>query len=306
VRITLARVVERASTAADETAGADPWRIDAFLAEHPNLRPASVRRYRCILLNLRDRAASLGVGRPGELDPQRLRRLLHQGELAGYSAATRELERVVLGRYLAWEGSAGARRARAALGEVHSTRSRPLPRGVDEATLIRLLDGLESRADLRVRAILELAYATGLRASELCALDRGDLGPDGRWLVVRAGKGGRTRRVPIGETARSYLAEYLAMRADDDPALLLGAGGARLSPRGLQRLARRWLDVHPHQLRHAFATHLLDHGADVRSIQELLGHARLATTEIYTHVSRETLSRVYASTHPRARLGGES
>lgn len=281
------------------------WRIEEFLAEHVQLRPATRRRYGVVLANLRARAASLGVESPAQLDAQVLRRLFAStGPHGPYAPATRDLERVVLRRYLVWDGGEAALAAAAQLAAFARRRPRPLPRGVDEATLQSTLDGLGARADARAMAILELAYATGLRAGELCALDRGDIGPGDRWLVVRAGKGGRTRRVPIGEAARSALQAYLATRHDDSPALLLGARGARLSPRGLQRLTRRYLDVHPHQLRHAFATHLLDHGADVRSIQELLGHARLATTEIYTHVSRETLTRVYDSTHPRAGRGG--
>ncbi len=221
------------------------------------------------------------------------------------SAATRDLERTVLRRYLEWDGRPRAREAAAVLAGSARRRPRALPRSVDEAGLVRALDRVATVADARVVAILELAYATGLRASELCALDRSDVEPGMRWLVVRQGKGATTRRVPIGDVARAALRRYLATRGDDAAALLLGVRGARLSPRGLQRVTRRYLDVHPHQLRHAFATHLLDHGADVRSIQELLGHARLATTEIYTHVSRETLQRVYAATHPRARRGGE-
>ncbi|WP_049755279.1 tyrosine-type recombinase/integrase [Acidimicrobium ferrooxidans] len=280
------------------------WRIDEFLAENVQLRPATRRRYRVVLSNIQARAASLGAASPAQLDAHVLRRLLAApGSNGPYAPATRDLERVVLRRYLVWEGSEGALALAAQLAAFARRRPRPLPRGIDETTLGSTLDGLDARADARAMAILELAYATGLRASELCALDRSDLGPGDRWLVVRAGKGGRTRRVPIGEAARTALRAYLATRDDDAPALLLGARGARLSPRGLQRLTRRYLDVHPHQLRHAFATHLLDHGADVRSIQELLGHARLATTEIYTHVSRETLTRVYDATHPRAGRG---
>jgi len=277
------------------------WRVEDFLAAQTHLRPSSVRRYHRVLENLVRRAGELGVEGPEQLTPLALRQILQGSARGSASASTRELERVVLRRYLEWDGSAPAEAAARELARYARRRPRPLPRGIEEHLLQARLDAVGMQATPRELAILELAYATGLRASELCALDRSDVGPGGRWVIVREGKGGRTRRVPVGERARLALAAYLASRDDEEPALLLGAAGARLSPRGLQRLTRRWLDLHPHQLRHAFATHLLDHGADVRAIQELLGHARLSTTEIYTHVSREALGRIYSATHPRAR-----
>lgn len=163
-------------------------------------------------------------------------------------------------------------------------------------------------------ALLELLYATGVRVSELVGLDLPDLNRRGRILRV-LGKGGKERVVPFGEVAEDALGLYLELRGqlagdDGDPmALFLNARGGRLSDRSVRTVVRRYLGeaglarlsgvVTPHTLRHAFATHLLDRGADLRAIQELLGHADLATTQKYTHVSTARLFDVYSRTHPR-------
>ena len=160
-------------------------------------------------------------------------------------------------------------------------------------------------------ALLELLYGAGLRVSEACGLD-----VDGvdlrRGTVTVLGKGSKVRRVPIGEPARDALAAYLQVgrpefgrRSVIGHALFVNSRGNRLTPRDARRvLARHPLDdgrvLHPHALRHAYATHLLEGGADLRVVQELLGHADVGTTQIYTHVTRERLRSVYARTHPRA------
>ena len=192
---------------------------------------------------------------------------------------------------------------------------RTVPRhlGVDEA--FALLDGLEDDTPLglRDRAMLELLYGTGLRVGEAAALSLEDL--DWRGGVVRVlGKGGKEREVPFGGAAAAALERWLAARAQllrdvDERALFLNYRGGRLSARSFQKiLARRLLEtpglfstVTPHGLRHSYATHLLDSGADLRYIQELLGHATLATTQKYTHAGIEQLVRVYDQAHPHAR-----
>jgi site-specific recombinase XerD len=160
-------------------------------------------------------------------------------------------------------------------------------------------------------ALLEVLYGAGLRVSECCGLDvdRCDLD---RGLVTVLGKGSKERRVPLGEPARSALADYLregrkGLMNDQSPpeAVFLNARGRRLTPRDARRVVDRHpladgQRLHPHALRHAYATHLLEGGADLRAVQELLGHADLATTQIYTHVTRDRLRAVYNATHPRA------
>ncbi len=159
---------------------------------------------------------------------------------------------------------------------------------------------------LRDRAMLELLYATGLRVSELCGLRRSDLNLE-LGLVRCAGKGGKERIVPVGEPARAAVRAYLATRRDAAPGLFLGNKGQSLTRVSFWRLISRYArqaglraPVSPHTLRHSFATHLLEGGADLRAIQELLGHANIATTQIYTHVSVDTLREVYRAYHPRA------
>jgi integrase/recombinase XerC len=166
---------------------------------------------------------------------------------------------------------------------------------------------------LRDRALLELLYGAGLRVSEACGLDLTDL-DTARYgvpmVLVRHGKGGKSRQVPLGGKAERALGEYLEARRPlaRGPALFINAAGGRLTPRSVQRLVKVWSraggvygGATPHALRHSFATHLLDGGVDLRAIQELLGHASLSSTQVYTKVSLDHLMAVYDAAHPRAK-----
>ena len=159
--------------------------------------------------------------------------------------------------------------------------------------------------DRRDLAVLELLYAAGLRVSELCGLDRNDIDLRGRTVTV-LGKGNKQRRVPIHDDGGGRAAGLVRGRARrmEGPAeaAFVNRRGARLGPRDVRRILdrRSASPTHPHALRHTYATHLLDGGADLRVVQELLGHASLATTQVYTHVSKERLRAVYGETHPRA------
>jgi site-specific recombinase XerD len=169
-----------------------------------------------------------------------------------------------------------------------------------------------SQAEHRDRddAVLELLYGSGIRVSELCRLNRGDVDLRRRRATVW-GKGARQRVVPISAPAAAALRRHLdadgslhdgAVPADDRDALFLNSRHRRLGPRDVRRIVDRRSPVptHPHALRHSFATHLLDGGADLRVVQELLGHRDVATTQVYTHVSRERLRTIHTTTHPRA------
>lgn len=171
--------------------------------------------------------------------------------------------------------------------------------------------GDDSPAGRRDRAILELLYGTGMRLSELVGLDLGDV--DRHALTVRVwGKGSKVRVLPLGQHAVEAVDRYLAVRerlgpAPGEKALLLNHRGGRLGTRGVQQRVRHWLEavsdqsrLSPHLLRHSFATHLLDRGADLKAVQELLGHASLSTTQIYTHLTTERIKRIYQQAHPRA------
>ena len=196
-------------------------------------------------------------------------------------------------------------------------RRRRLPRTLSPAEVERLIDaanGIGPRA-LRDRAIVELLYGAGLRVSEALGLDRGRVDLERR-IVRAAGKGGKERIVPLGREACEALRRYLAsgrpyLDRRHRPELFLNAQGGALTRAGafliLRRLAgKAGLEpdrVHPHLLRHSFATHLLEGGADLRSVQEMLGHADLATTELYTHVSDRRRREAYFAAHPHARRG---
>jgi integrase/recombinase XerC len=170
-------------------------------------------------------------------------------------------------------------------------------------------DNLDKRYPERDRVIFELLYGSGLRISELVGLNLEDFDLRERWIRVR-GKGRKERIVPYGMTASDAVQKYLAVRQSgaSDGALLLNRFGRRMSSRGAFGIVKHYAQVlsgdsslHPHSLRHAFATHLLSDGADLRAIQELLGHAQLATTQKYTQVSLVDLMSVYDKAHPKAR-----
>lgn len=205
-------------------------------------------------------------------------------------------------------------------------RGKRLPAVLKSSDAERLLDGIpaDSPLALRDRALFELAYACGLRASELTGLDVGDVDYDGEQVRVH-GKGGRTRILPVGEPAQAAISSYLmrgrpkldaagaggggrsATAPEPRAPLFLSRSGRRLATGDVRRRLRGWAmrtrqsgHVHPHVLRHSFATHLLDGGADLRAIQELLGHASISTTQVYTRVESARLRSAYARSHPRA------
>jgi len=186
---------------------------------------------------------------------------------------------------------------------------KPLPRVLPAAALAAALDAIPDREPrgARDRAVIEVLYSTGIRLAELVALDDEDVDLQGG--VVRVmGKGGRERLAVLGKAAIAAIGAYRSLRPKGQRALFRGLGGRRLSRRTVQRLvqarllaAALGLKVSPHVLRHSFATHLLDRGAPIREVQELLGHASIASTQIYTHVTPARLRDVYARAHPRAR-----
>ena len=181
-------------------------------------------------------------------------------------------------------------------------RARRLPDAPAAAEVERTLEALEGDGPvaLRNRALVELVYSAGLRSAEAVGLDLGDVDFEQELVHVRQAKGGKERVVPLGEEAALWLARYLR---DARPVLASGANDAFfLSERGrrLDTSTLRRVVPHPHRLRHAFATHLLDGGADLRTIQELLGHSSLSTTQVYSHVDPRHLRRVYDKAHPRS------
>jgi site-specific recombinase XerD len=226
-----------------------------------------------------DYASELGRARNG-LAPATIARKL---------AAVRSLPRFTLGPTRVPDASLSPK------------RPQRLPEAPRRAEVEELIDGVGGHGPLglRNRALVELVYSAGLRSAEAVALDLGDVDFEQEHLHIR-GKGGKERMVPLGEEAAHMLARYLrearpelAVGAND--ALFLSARGRRLDTSTLRRLL-----PHPHRLRHSFATHLLEGGADLRTIQELLGHSSLSTTQVYSHVSAKRLRKVYDRAHPRS------
>ena len=246
--------------------------------------------------------------------------------LEGRSTSLDAVDVRVLADYVAWLGSASRGRKlapatisrklaavraflRHALGpervpdaRLGPRRARRLPDAPAAAEIERTLESLEGEGPvaLRNRALVELVYSAGLRSAEAVGLDLGDVDFEQELVHVRRGKGGKERVVPLGEEAAVWLARYLrearpllARGAND--AFFLSARGRRLDTSTLRRVV-----PHPHRLRHAFATHLLNGGADLRTIQELLGHSSLSTTQVYSHVDPRHLRRVYDRSHPRS------
>ena len=228
---------------------------------------------------LAEYAAELGRGR-SRLAPASISRRL---------AAVRSFLRTTLGATRVPEASLAPKRSR---------RLPDAPRAAEIAATLVALEG-DGPLALRNRALVELVYSAGLRSAEAVGLDLGDVDFDQELVRVR-GKGGKERVVPLGEEAGWWLARYLEharpeLATGQDSAFFLSIRGRRLDTSTLRRIS-----PHPHQLRHAFATHLLEGGADLRTIQELLGHSSLSTTQIYSHVDGKRLRKVYDRAHPRS------
>ncbi len=294
-----------------------PPPVEQFLRYLAVERGASGHTRRSYAADLADCAAFLAARRFGTLvdaDARALRAYLadlHERGLAKSSVARRLAALRSFYRFLIRR-----RRARAnPAGDVQTPRLPGRLPGylpIDESEALLRASVPATPAGARDRAILELLYATGVRVAELAGLDVGDV--DLREAMVRVlGKGGKERVVPMGQKAVAALRAYLGQGgAEDGPersagALFLNRRGGRLTPRSVRRIVRARARAaglsrrtSPHTLRHTFATHLLDAGADLRLIQELLGHARLGTTQKYTHVSAERLMKVYDAAHPRA------
>lgn len=298
------------------------------IREERNLSPQTVRGYEHDLLMFLQFLAADFLGkepqdvRPDEVDALAVRSFLAAMTRRGLAKRSqgRALSAVrSLFRFACREGILTANPAQA----VRSPKiPKTLPRHLRPGEVENLIEAPEGDAPLarRDRAILELLYASGLRVSELVGLDWRDIDLSSRVLRVM-GKGGKERMVPFGRAAADALRRWLEVWESlrdplplDDGAepVFLTAKGKRLGDRAVRHLIDKWVDaaalakgVHPHTLRHTFATHLLEGGADLRAIQELLGHSSLSTTQKYTHLEVERLLAVYRESHPRARREGD-
>ncbi len=256
-------------------------------------------------------ASRLGAAGPGDVGRMELRRYLAYLGTRRYARSTVARKAAALRCYFGWLHRRGLLAADPAARLSAPSPASRLPRVLDRGQLDRLLDGgegSEGPRTLRDDAVLELLYASGLRVAELCALDLDGVDLDGLTVTV-VGKGDKERRVLMHGRCARALRRWVSdgrpgMVTGETPdgALFVNSRGRRLGSRDVRRIIDRRAPApsHPHALRHSFATHLLDGGADLRVVQELLGHASLTTTQVYTHVSKDRLVAVHERTHPRA------
>jgi integrase/recombinase XerC len=280
-----------------------------------NRSPHTVRAYLGDAVGLLDHLHKLGGARVADIDLAMVRGWLAVLRRNGAARSTLARRSASLRTFTAWAHRTGRSSvdAGAQLASPRAHRALPAVLGIDEARAVaELEEGEPTPQTRRDRLVVELLYATGIRVSELVGLDVDDVDRNRRVLRV-LGKGAKERTVPYGLAAEHALEDWLRhgrpalARAGSGAALLLGSRGGRLDARTARAIVHRRVrliegapDVGPHGLRHTAATHLLDGGADLRSVQELLGHASLATTQIYTHVSVERLRQTYTRAHPRA------
>lgn len=307
----------------DGSVASASWDVDEFVGSLTSASAHTVVAYRSDVAHFVTWAGRSGVVSPSGVDRLLLRRYV--ASLGVRRLAKRTIARKVaaLRRYFRWARAAGAVQVDPSVSLRAPSGEGRLPRVLDAAELDVLLGGTpDATGDAtgagfppsdepewrrwRDDAVLEVLYGSGLRVSELCGADLGAVDRAAGAITVW-GKGAKQRRVPLSDPAVAALDVWLRVRADvvaveTGAAMFANERGSRLTPRDVRRIIDRRAarPTHPHALRHSFATHLLDGGADLRVVQELLGHRDVATTQRYTHVSRERLRHVYSQTHPRA------
>lgn len=291
------------------------WEIDRFIAALIGVSEGTRGVYRRDLIAFAQWCDGRDIDDPSHVDRRVLRSYLAYLDAEQYARRTIARKASSLRRYFRWCVGAHLLLANPTAGLSAPKGESRLPRILRDDELDVLLDGATERSiddnehrRRRDNAILELLYGSGLRVSELCGLDVNDIESSAGRLRVW-GKGAKQRIVPMSEPAQRAVLGWLEMSRmallgenDQETTLFVNLRGKRITPRDVRRILDRRTasPTHPHALRHTFATHLLDGGADLRIVQELLGHADLSTTQIYTHVSKERLQRVHQATHPRA------
>jgi integrase/recombinase XerC len=286
------------------------WALDEFERSLTSLADSTRLAYRRDLRDFADWVEAAGIGGPACVDRVLARRWVARMSERGLAPATIRRSMSVIRRYFRWALAGGLVATDPTIGVVTPAGAKRLPRVLRSDELHQLLDEVplgEEPWTTRDTAVLEVLYGSGLRVSELCGLDEASLDLGNSRATVW-GKGGKQRMVPLSAPAIAALRRWCSVRPEVAPApgtgdpLFVNRRRKRLTPRDVRHLldARSPVPTHPHALRHSFATHLLDGGADLRAVQELLGHSDVATTQVYTHVSKERLRLVHESTHPRA------
>lgn len=286
--------------------------LGQFDASLQHLSPHTRSAYRRDLEALRQYCEETGVEKWSQLDGPRLGAFVARRHRRGVGGRSLQRNLSAVRAFFRWLTENGAAAGNPAAGLVTPKTRKRLPRtlDVDQAAQLMHVPG-DDDAAVRDRALLELMYSSGLRLSETVGLDLDSMD----WAddtVTVVGKGRKSRRVPVGRHAREALRQWLKVRAGHadaaQKALFVSNRGTRMSARSVQGRVRHWavrlglpMHVHPHMLRHSFATHVLESSGDLRAVQELLGHADISTTQVYTHLDFQHLARVYDQAHPRAK-----
>lgn len=284
-----------------------------YLKVERQLSPLTLLNYQRQLTALIYIAGEMQLANWQQCDAAAVRSLTVRSRRAGLQASSLALRLSALRSFFDWMVSQGELKANPAKGITTPKAGRHLPKNIDVDDVNHLLDiDFNDPLAVRDRAMLEVMYGAGLRLSELVNMNCGhiDLSTGDVWVM---GKGSKERRVPVGRSAVSWIEHWLDLRelfGPDDDALFLAKTGKRISARNVQKRFAEWgikqglsSHVHPHKLRHSFATHMLESSGDLRAVQELLGHANLSTTQIYTHLDFQHLASVYDAAHPRAKRG---
>jgi site-specific recombinase XerD len=287
--------------------------LDAQVAEYLNrsrvergLADNTLEAYTRDLVGFVTFSNRYGVSNVEDVDRKLIRRYVANLTTRGYAAASVARKSSAIRAFFSDLAKRGVVESNPAAGVPQPKRPGLLPRAIPAGALSEMLDALDGPdpVDLRDRAILEVLYGTGMRVSELSSLTTDSMG-ESSFIHVK-GKGDRERSIPIGGAARRALQVYVKdarpfMETEKSgTALWLGVRGGALGQRGIRTIVHKRVGTYPHALRHSYATHLLENGADLRSVQDLLGHSELATTQIYTAVTRKHMTETYERSHPRA------
>jgi site-specific recombinase XerD len=282
--------------------------VDDFLdrmRDQRELSPHTLDAYRRDLAQFFAYCETEGIDSIQAVERQNARRYLAHLAAGGYSKRSMTRKASAVRSFYNDAGRRGSASVNPFEGVSRPRLDKPLPHALATRTVIHAIEAIDagSAEGLRDRALVDALYSTGLRISELASLTVDDVGSD---MVTVTGKGRKTRRVPIGRPAQESIRRYLSQGrpqlagSESGSALWVGVRGGPLGTRGIRSVVRKHVATFPHALRHSFATHLLEGGADLRTVQDLLGHTDLATTQIYTAVTRQHLRGTYDRSHPRA------
>jgi len=282
--------------------------VDGYLdrmRDQRELSPHTLEAYRRDLAQFFAYCEDEGVDSIGAVRRQHARRYLGSLSAQGYSKRSMTRKASAVRSFYNDAGRRNSATVNPFEGVSRPRLDRPLPHALPSRTVVHAIETIDPTTPegLRDRALIDTLYSTGLRVSELASLSVDDVGGD---MVTVVGKGRKTRRVPIGRPAQESVRRYLGQGrpalagAAAGNSLWVGLRGGPLGARGIRSVVRKRVATFPHALRHSFATHLLEGGADLRSVQDLLGHTDLATTQIYTAVTRQHLRGTYDRSHPRA------